>query len=175
MKSATFLYIVLAVVVIGGGVLLIKGGEENIVSNNQEKLNPELATDDRGVFSMRDLVERGEPVSCTFVHDTETSRSSGEVFVAKGKVRGNFDVSALSIGSQPFKAYMIIVDDESYVWSSVISQGIKMPISQIESQDPDQAADGISYNSELDYYCLPWSVDSSVFVPPTSVKFVEAP
>ncbi len=176
MKLNSLIYIIIAVLVVGAIFFVGKKENSGSLSPSQDSNSSEKLIENTGALSMRDLVSRDESVRCTFVHDTEMSKSSGEVFVAQGKIRGNFDVVAVGAqGEQPFNAYMISDGDMSYIWSSVLPQGVKIPLSQLEEQSSDQASEGISYNTKLNYSCEPWQVDNSVFVPPTSVSFVGVP
>lgn len=129
-----------------------------------------------GTFSgsMRDLVARNQSVKCTFTHSTEINSSSGTVFVSGGKVRGDFDITVPQTGTN-LKAFMIADGKDTYVWSSILPQGFKMPISDAKMQSSGQPANGIDYNQSLDYECEPWSVDESVFITPTDISFVSMP
>jgi len=176
MKINILVYIFAGVVIVGGAVFFMtsnspgKIASEKIkeVQSGQEKtpLGKEaqiLST------SMKDLVALGESLKCTFTSDTESSKSSGTVYVADGKVRGDFSVSLPALGNQSFQAYMITDSMDSYVWSALSKDGYKTPIQKEKQQTPNQ--DGIDYNQTLNYTCLFWAKDMSVFVPPAEIVF----
>lgn len=163
--------ILVAVIIIGGVVYMGRSGGSDTGAPNV----PALTTEEGGMIkgSMRDLVALGVSMRCTFTHQTDISNSSGEVFVANGKVRGNFNVTSSAMGNQAFDAYMISDGEDSYVWSSLMPQGYKMPI--VESTESTPTQEGIDYNQNLDYSCAPWPTDASVFVPPANITFSALP
>jgi Flp pilus assembly protein CpaB len=170
MKSNSLIYIIIAVIVVGAiAYFAMQGDGGPSVQNTNE--NTEAVTEAEQGMSMRDLVARGESVECTFNHTTDVSQSSGTVYVADGKVRGNFDVNATEVG-QTFTAYMIADGGMSYVWSSMLPQGFMVPIAET-SAEVGSEADGIDYNQKLDYSCEPWATDESFFVPPSTVTFID--
>jgi len=181
MKTTVIGYIALAVIIIsGGGYLLLKGEPAGAPASQSEVQGAEASVQvqDSTVpaqVSMRDLVARGQSLECTFDLDVEYSKSNGTVYIAGGKVRGNFDivVSVSQAGTQKFQAYMIADGEMSYVWSSLIKQGFKLPISKSEtSADPQN---GVDYNQKLNYSCKPWNAVANFFIPPADIVFSDAP
>ena len=146
---------------------------ESVKSNEMNTVQEEPLS---GTFSgsMKDLVAKNQSVKCTFNHSTDIDTSSGTVYVAGGKIRGDFDIKAKqALGT--FQAHMITDGEYSYVWSSLIAQGFKMPITNSSGQAASAPASGVDYNQSLDYACEPWNVDSSVFAIPTEISFMSAP
>lgn len=169
---------------LGVGLLIVLGivfsitrispsGGESVNSNEMNTVQEEPLS---GTFSgsMKDLVAKNQSVKCTFNHSTDIDTSSGIVYVSDGKIRGDFDITAKqAVGT--FQAHMITDGEYSYVWSSLIAQGFKMPIANLSGQTASAPTSGVDYNQSLDYACEPWTVDSSVFVIPTEISFVSAP
>jgi len=181
MKTTVIGYIALAMIIIsGGGYLLLKGepasapATQSEVQGTKDSVQSQDSTVPSQV-SMRDLVARGQSLECTFDMDVEYSKSNGTVYIADGKVRGNFDivVSVSQAGTQKFQAYMIADAETSYVWSSLIKQGFKLPISKNETSANPQ--NGVDYNQKLNYSCKPWNANASFFVPPADVVFSDGP
>jgi len=180
MKPSFIISIIAGLLIVGGGIYFISRNPSDSVPTNQTEVessqttvntqNPQAATQS----SMKELVARGESLECSFAHDVGYSRSSGVVYIADGKLRGNFSITVASANAQTFEAYMIADGDNSLVWSSLIKQGFKIPISKTE---PAQGANqgGVDYNQKLDYSCKPWSRDLSVFVPPAGITFSQTP
>lgn len=169
-----------AVIVIGGGYFLLMSKSasapvsESEVQGTKTSVQSEDSVDD-SLVSMRDLVAKGESVECAYDMDVQYSKSNGTVYIADGKVRGNFNitVSMSQAGTQEFKAYMIAEGDTSYVWSSAMNQGFKIPIPENQPENAPQS--GVDYNQKLNYTCKPWNKDSSFFVPPADITFSDAP
>jgi uncharacterized protein YxeA len=181
MKKNVIIYAALAVVIIIGCWYFLLRDESSgapITQNEVQGVEVSVQSEDSAVpsqVSMRDLVARGQSLECTFDLDVEYSKSSGTVYIADGKVRGNFDivVSMSAVGTQKFEAYMIADGEMSYVWSSLIKQGFKIPISESETASNPQ--NGVDYNQKLNYSCKPWNADASFFVPPADITFSAAP
>jgi hypothetical protein len=123
--------------------------------------------------SMRQLAASGTSVRCTFTYEAPNSSSTGEVFVADGKVRGNFKVNVTSPAAGTFDAFMIADGEMSWVWTSAMPQGFKVPVA--DEGAPAPTGEGIDYNQDLDYSCAPWATDPSVFVPPADIAFSDIP
>ncbi len=163
---------IVAVIVIGGGVYMgMQGSSKSPVLDTPKTLSTEGTIQG----SMGDLVALGVSLKCSFTHTTDLSSSSGDVYVADGKVRGNFKVTSTPLGNQSFDAYMIADGKESYVWSSFMPQGYKTIITEPNGGESNAGQDGLDYNQTLDYTCTPWEKDVSFFVPPADVTFVDAP
>lgn len=169
MKTNIFVYIVTGVVVIGGIFFGLRGDS---VKDSQESQQTN-SKQEEGVVSgsMRDLVALNKSLECKFTSDTEYSKTSGTVYVADGKVRGNFSVSVAALGGQSFEAFMIADQTDSYVWSSLTKDGFKTPIQKDVANQAGQ--EGIDYNQTLSYNCVPWAKDESLFIPPVTVTFKE--
>jgi hypothetical protein len=163
------------------GIVLV-GGLIIVGLNNSKSLNNDLKSGGNSVDiaseesfsgkfsgSMKDLVSKNQSMKCTFTHNTEMNNSKGTVYIGDGKLKGDFDIHA---SGQNMKAFMISDGSTSYVWSSVLPQGFKVVLSNTENQNSTQPAQGVDYNQNLDYECVPWSVDSSYFVPPADINFV---
>ena len=177
MKINKPLGITLALLLVAGGIFLItKSGKVETaneivpLSENDEEQNN--GNENGAQKSMRELVATNEPMRCTFAHVTEAADSSGEVFVADGKIRGNFKVKTSNETGTTFDAYMITDGKDSYVWSSVLPQGYKVAIKETEDTG---GQNGLDYNQKLNYSCTPWAKDVSFFVPPATVTFVSMP
>lgn len=170
MRTNIFVYIVAGFLVIVGIFLSLRGGSvksevENMSTNSTEQESQMVSG------SMRDLVALNKPLECTFTSETEYSKTEGRVYVVEGKVRGNFAVTVAALGGQPFNAYMIADQTDSYVWSSISVDGFKTKI-EPQPQVP-VTQEGVDYNQTFSYTCTPWQADNSFFTPPSDVVFVE--
>jgi len=171
MKTNIIVYIITAVVIVGGVYLIanVKPQDQNQIKQDTQA----PAQNDGQVVSasMKELVSLGKSLQCTFESNTEFAKTSGVVYVADGKVRGNFRVTVSSLGDQSFDAYMIADTSNTYVWSTLTKNGFKAPIQKEVQTQPGQ--EGVDYNQVLTYTCTPWQIDQTLFVPPTDVVFQE--
>lgn len=169
MKTNIIVYIITAVVIVGGVYLItnVKTQDQDQVKQDTQSNNQ--ISDQVVSASMKELVSLGKSLQCTFDSNTEFAKTSGVVYVADGKVRGNFRVTVSSLGNQSFDAYMIADDSYTYVWSTLAKGGFKAPIQKEVQTQPGQ--EGVDYNQVLTYTCTPWQTDQTLFVPPTDVIF----
>lgn len=177
--------IILAVLVIGGASYLIfSGGNKEEVLNNEsnsqipEEMVGEEAEEKQEARNFEEkttlakLMENGGNYECTFTHNTEMGESTGVVYIADKKIRGDFvsKVSVPGLGDMGNIETFMISDGESvYSWSSMSEEGVKVPQSDQNVESQGEAT--IPTNQELDYKCVAWKVDESKFSLPTNITF----
>jgi hypothetical protein len=157
---------VLVAVVLAGGVwFFTKGGSDNMMMANS-------AQESRG--SLKDLMSRGTS-KCTVSNSVENSESSGTVYIADGKMRGDFKIVTKSPAST-IESHMISDGEFIYTWSDAMPQGVKLAVSaanmtgQPNAPQQDQVE---MYNAALEYDCDSWSADASQFELPAGVTFMD--
>lgn len=116
--------------------------------------------------SMKDLVARGGSWKCTFSMTGDTADSSGTVYIAGGKMRGDF-TSVVKQANMTVESHMVSDGTYAYTWTNAIPQGFKVAIDQTTTT----SSDGFDYNSELDYNCAAWPTDENMFVVPADITF----
>lgn len=170
MKINIIVYII-TTVVIAGGVYLITSNNSQDENNSQVIEQTTANQEDSQIVSasMKELVSLGKSLQCTFESNTEFAKTSGVVYVADGKVRGNFRVTVSSLGNNSFDAYMIADASNTYVWSTLAKSGFKAPIQKEVQTQPGQ--EGVDYNQVLTYTCTSWQTDQTLFTPPSDVVF----
>ena len=120
--------------------------------------------------SLRDLIAKGVPQSCTF----STDRSQGTVYVDKGKVRGDLNTT---VDGQSVKSHMIVMNNTNYIWSDDRKTGIKMSFDPnatpaATSGTPSTSTSGtFDASVNMNYKCSAWVVDASQFTLPADVNF----
>ncbi len=119
-----------------------------------------------GKMSMKSLLASATAQKCTFTSTAGGSNTSGTVYVASGKMRGDFNSL---VNSKNEKSHMIVSDNTSYVWAEAFPQGMKMSFANMESKGADKNA--VSVNDQVDFSCTPWSADQSMFAIPGGVVF----
>ncbi len=120
-------------------------------------------------MSLKELLASGGAQRCTFTHSVENSESSGVVYVAGGKMRGDFTSVA---AGQTMQSHMIVDGETSYVWTDAMPQGMKLSFASMETQAGSQNKNqSVDVNQKLDYDCSNWAVDQSMFALPAGVTF----
>jgi hypothetical protein len=105
------------------------------------------------------LVSLKQPLVCT-VKSTAGYARSGTMYVADGKIRANFTGSS-----------MINDGTHLFAWMTGAIKGIELLTSSSASGSAIATNGGIDPATDISFACNPWTVDASVFSPPSSVSF----
>lgn len=115
--------------------------------------------------SLKDLLTKGVAQSCTFSNEGST----GTVYVAGGKMRGDFD--SVTEG-KTVKSHMIVDGNTSYIWMDGEKTGFKMSFDPASQPSGSGApTGGFDTNASMNYKCGTWITDSTQFTPPSNVTF----
>lgn len=175
MKSKIIIGILIVAVLAGAVFYFTQSGKEQVLSENPTSLaQPQtpIVGGQKIAGSMKDLVAKGESLRCVFNRDTQFAKTLGYVYVADGKVRADFTVTPTVAQAAPFTASMIADNDTSYVWSSVMKDGFKIPTKTELEPKSEDIVDGVDYSQTLDFTCEKWSKDFGAFNPPANISFV---
>jgi hypothetical protein len=120
--------------------------------------------------TLKSLLSSGKSQKCTYSYSRQSTTVSGTVYVANGKMRGDFVSPS---GQSKVTGHMIIDGGYFYVWTDLSNSGIKMAVNQEQpanapvsnSQTPD-------INQSFTYSCQGWAEDDTLFVLPSSISFV---
>ena len=179
--SSKIVLVIIAVLIVGAvGWYVVSSGEtteETNVSAPSEEGNVTGARTGEG--SLLALLAAGEALECTFTFMAEAGESGeGVGYFAGEQMRVD---STYVIDGQTYLSYYIYSDERMYTWGEMPEGdfAITMPTDYDErmggeSTEWSEAADTpVDIDDEVMYDCQPWSVDASVFVPPTSVQFMD--
>lgn len=114
--------------------------------------------------SLRALIASGALQKCTFSSDMQNATSEGTVYIAGGKVRGDFTATG---GGQTQTGHFIMADNTTYVWADGMSQGFKTSLGTSSAQqqiDPDAPGN---------YNCEAWVPDQTLFALPATITFTD--
>lgn len=124
---------------------------------------PEAAESAPAATSLTALLALENPVACTFTDDTEVAKTSGTVYIANGRARGDFIATA---GGATYHAHTLIEGDVMHSWVDETKVGVNSALTA------NEAGKGIDAAKDLDYACGPWTPDESVFVLPADISFM---
>lgn len=163
-------YIVgIALLVLLGGALVVFMGDGNLNTGTSGD-GARMSEGNEFSGSLAQLQQRGGNYRCTFSHDTEVVRSTGVVYVADEKVRGDFESETQGISVD---SHMITRDGFIYTWSPIAPTGFKTV--QVDTQangTTETSGEYSDFQQSYDYSCESWSVDESKFQIP-DISFVE--
>jgi len=158
------------------------GTSENAMT--EQSLTTETTNPDelKGKNSIMSLFKMGKSMECTFVFTGEGMRSEGTGFFDNGNARID---SLSSLNSTQLATYLIIdsSSNKMYTWTlqDGKTDGFVMTLPKdgetgkppMPGTDPRKDTTAVTPESPVDYNCKPWTVDSSVFIPPTDVEFMD--
>ncbi len=112
-----------------------------------------------GIGSLNHLLGLKQSLTCSFKTVGGVVRS-GMLYVAGGQARANLAASSM-------------VHDGTYLyaWMTGASTGTKLLAASSVSGSAIADRGGVDPNRDLSYACNPWTVDTSLFVAPSSVSF----
>lgn len=120
--------------------------------------------------SIAELLSSSTAQKCTISQSAEGSSSEGTIYVAGGKVRGDFVSQS---GGQTMTAHLLVDGTTSYSWVDGLGVGIKAPV-RVDASTGEAVEGEVDINQKLDYQCEPWtSVDTSLFAVPATVQFTD--
>ncbi len=175
---------IVAVLAIGGGVYVSKKNaaknaelEDNLETqananadaNANANANLGINASANAKGSLRSLLGLAKNQMCTFTSTAGGLDSIGTVYVSStGEMRGDFKTETST--SSTVESHMIVKGGTSYVWSG--TQGAKMDVSATNSTAAG-AKQSVDMDSQVDYKCSDWTVDSSKFTLPTGINFID--
>lgn len=153
------------VIAIAVGVYLMAGSDgTDLASDNMSAESATQASVENS--SIKSLIENGENHQCTFSTTEEGYQSSGTVYTADGKMRGDFTSEVNGVKTM---SHMIYDGSVSYVWTDGSNSGFKMALdANAQAQGQNQAMDP---NKNYKFDCERWSPDNSKFETPSGVQF----
>lgn len=168
MNTNALIGLVALVVVVGGGVWFFSSKKDMQDGSAEAHRSSQDAVRGEGTFA--ELMARTGSWKCDVAVAIEEAPSQGEVYISDGKIHADFTAQIEAMGGQSVRTQMIQTDGYVYTWSDMTPQGFKMPIPEGGEADAPQ---GVSYDSRVSYDCAPWTLDMSLFIPPSNVTFME--
>lgn len=182
-SSKVIIGVLLLLVVIVLLMIYSKNSDKSAITQELEK-SPELAEklteDERFKGTFLQLLALGKNYMCSFDStDAEGNTTNGKVYVAaKGDMlRGDFTYSP-KVGDS-FKSNVIRDGKYNYIWSSLDTKGFKVLIDKendtlFGTTSKETSKEGnIKDDTDVDFNCKKWSIDNSLFVPPTTIEFID--
>jgi len=122
--------------------------------------------------TIKDLMASGSPQKCSVSYTVNDTQNQGTVYVAGGKSRLDF---SFQVNGNVKSSSMINDGQFTYAWIDGMSVGYKMAIQKDATSTNafggDKSIQSIDPNLKYQFSCSGWTVDSSKFVPPSSVSF----
>lgn len=150
MNNKIIIGVIVALVVVGGGLYL--------VSNNK----------DAGVVgtnTMNQLLASTDAIECVYTQSDDFNEVTGTIYVADGKVRGDFTTKTKSEPVQSFESHLITDGKQVFLWPlapDTPNQGVVMSV---------EVRDQVNLDQPFDTICKPWNKKDSKLSTPDDVQF----
>lgn len=161
---------VLVVIIVSAGVGYVKESAPGALPEPEvaEAPEPEPVAEPEpehlnGTGTLASLMDAEGAYRCTIEEGESQIASSGTIYIALGKLRGDFRTRVS--GGITVASHVIATDGYVYTWSDFSSKGI------VTALDLSGRAPGELLSSAVHYYCSPWEADQNVFVLPPGVSF----
>lgn len=161
--SKAVLYGVVGIVIVGAiaAWAMTSGRAPSGRSENNSASSPNSA------MTMRELMASNVSQKCDF--SEPQSNTSGTVYIANGKVRGDF---TSQVNGKPMMGHMIADSSSSHVWMDGMAQGFKTTFTA-QATSSSNSQQGLDPDRKTDYKCTAWTADAALFVVPTNIKFMD--
>ena len=129
-----------------------------------------------------DLLKLGKNYQCTYDYTDESQNHLyGKVYIAESGDKMYGDFVMVSLEGTQVQSNVIRDGDYMYIWSSDSEQGLKTKVSlddesllgDIDTTTSDDSTTTPPTDLAMDFDCDNWIVNSSMFVPPSNIEFVD--
>ena len=155
------------VIVIAAAFVLLGAGCAKKVEVKQQTTTE---AGQQGESSFKDFLASGKSQKCEVSFKSADTTSSGTMYVASGKMRGDFSAT---VQEKSVQSHMIVKDQTVYSWVEGLgmSAGFK---TSLNTSDANKAQSrSVDVNQKVSYTCQSWTEDDSMFTLPQGVNFNE--
>lgn len=164
--------IIAAAVILAGAVgVFLYSQNKNDPEPNTTAATEQTKEDSTIASDLTSILKSGQTQKCNFSSDEENGNStSGIVYMTRNQMRT--DVTS-NINNNSSSIYVIRDGDENYIWGSEFpnNTGMKMTLSIEEYESSEESKKYFDPSKKAEYSCSGWTIDPSVFTPPTNIKF----
>lgn len=171
-KTLVIVAAVVILLLLGGAAYLTLSKSSTNQKETAKTVTPTTSANSANNTTLAGLLALGQNLRCSFnFNGTSGTSTQGTFYLSGGNLRGDFVVK--NTDGKETQMSMIRNGDESYTWGPSLPMGIKMKISLDKLAANEQINQFANVNQKTNYNCMPWKVDSSLFTPPSNVKFTD--
>ena len=143
------------------------------VSNQQSNSQPTNQVNGQQT-TLNNLLAMGKPQKCTVTYTVNNTQNQGTVYIDGSNVR--MDTTYELNGAQ--KNFSVISDGKyTYLWTNDSTTGLKVPVQKnstsTQASGESKLRQDLDPNHPYQYDCSGWTVDTSEFMPPSTISFKE--
>lgn len=121
--------------------------------------------------TIKSLMTAGKSEVCSYTNAVNGSNINGKLYVADGKMRGDFTV-VNTAKNETVSSHMIVNDGQNmYAWTDLSARGMKMSLASATAASTTTTSSSPDVNQEVQFSCSGWTPDTSMFTVPTNVTF----
>jgi hypothetical protein len=147
------------------------GGEQRLVPPTESSSTETVSKNEVGKkMAFSQFLKQGGAYTCTVNQTINNETSKGTMYIDNGKVRSEFTIA---IKGQNIAMNFLVLDGYSYMWNSMTpTMGFKIK-NDTEATVTATPNAPVAWNADQigDYTCDTWTVDTSKFTVPSTVKF----
>lgn len=146
-----------------------KGSEESMINSGTTPppaSNVKSGTEQQSLKGLLGMGASNKQV-CTFRQDSGSYSSEGTVYVADGKMRGDF---TNNLSGKVSGSHMFTDGTTNYIWTDDQQVGYKMSFTANPSGSSTNT-ESMDVNKNYDFNCKNWNGDQSKFEVPAEIKF----
>lgn len=154
------------ILIVSAAVLLLAAGCGKKPAQPSQKVSQKSS----GQQTFKELAS-GKPQKCEVKFSQDNAQSQGTVYVGEGKMRSD---STATMDGKTVVSHIILDGNVIYTWVDGQGTGFKMPatLSEAEKSQAGQKRP-VDLEQKVSYTCEDWSVDNSLFTPPSNVIFTD--
>lgn len=121
--------------------------------------------------SLSELLKSEQTQECSFSYDEISGgKTSGITYLSGENMRTDL---TMDNNNKITNVYVVRNGNDSYIWGSEFpnNTGLRMTISVDELVNGESTKKYFDPDRKLNYNCKPWTIDASVFIPPSNIKF----
>lgn len=125
-----------------------------------------------GNYSLEEILKLKKPYICTFTNSDRISDISGTLYIDQEKIAGEFFIKA-SLLKQEFKSFLIMTNNQVYIWTSLQKVGLRMPVAKSAKSgaSPQEQAQIVGLKDKENYICKLWQTNPELFNLPSDIIF----
>lgn len=167
MNKKVILIIIAIIVIALLGFVVVKGSKTTtpaVTTQTASAVSPTVATTETGNVkgTIKSLMTAGKTEVCSYTNQVNGANITGKMYVADGKMRGDFTV-VNSGKNETVTSHMIINDGQTmYAWTDLSARGMKMSLTAAAGATASTSGSP-DMNQEVQFSCSPWMPDASMF------------
>src|SRR6266404_1244169 len=151
---------------VAAAVMLLAAGCGKQAAMKQDASTGDNGQAMKGESSFKDFLASGKSQKCDVSFKSADVSSSGTMYVASGKMRGDFTAQ---VSGKTVQSHMIVKDQTVYSWVEGLGVNAAFKTALNTSSSNTSQSRSVDVNQKVSYTCQSWTEDDSMFALPAGV------